>query len=66
MTLHLNTPDFPSPNDVLSQVWSKLAKWFFRSIKRIYKQLLEHFGIVFNWALADFKDFPIIVYLSFS
>ena len=30
MTLHLNKLEFPSPKDVLCQVWLKLARWFWR------------------------------------
>ena len=31
MALHLNKPEFHSPNDALFQVWLKLAKCFWRS-----------------------------------
>ena len=30
MVLHLNKLQSPSPKDALCQVWSKLAKWFWR------------------------------------
>ena len=30
LALHLNTLEFPSPNDALCQVWLKLAQWFWR------------------------------------
>ena len=30
MAPQLNKHDFPSPEDVLCQVWSKLALWFLR------------------------------------
>ena len=33
MVLHLNKLESPSPKDASSQVWLKLAKWFWRRRK---------------------------------
>ena len=48
--LHLNKIKFSSPNDEWCQVWSKLAKWFWRrSIFFISSMFFRYFVIFSSW-----------------
>ena len=53
-SLHLYNFKFPSPNDVLSQVWVKLAKWFWR--RRLFLKAVNVFHYVAIICTSSWKD----------